>query len=747
MGVLLAVTNGLLASGVYVPWIAPVAGFACCVGIPTFLLYMADVSRARARSERLGISLVVSLLLLMGTGLLANTILPHLGVSGALGAVPVVMVVDVLCVALGAWAFPRHPATYQVVLPHLTRRDRTVLALAGLAVPMAVMGAVRLNNGAGGGLSLCMLVVVLAALALLVAWRDQLHPGVIPAAIYGVSLALLFMTSLRGWYTTGHDVQLEYRVFELVKTHSSWHMSRFQDAYNACLSITILPAMIWHWTRVADPYVYKLFYQVLFALCPVLVYRLTTRVASRTIALLGTIYFISFVTFFQDMPMLNRQEIAFLFLAGALLIMFNDRLPVRTRQVWLVVLAVGMIWSHYSTTYMTIGVFVLAWLVRAAIQRVKKAPALPGQVLGAASIGAIVVASIVWTVPLTHTQTGLWRTVSAAANSLRGGPGQKSSDTSYGLFLGRQPSPAERLSQYEQTTLQATAAARQSGAYYDTATSPQYAAPAAAVPELPLTSLGRGLSRIGLSVSGFNTFVRQASARLLQLLIGLGLLAFLFARRKRIEANLEFFCLAAANLLVVLLQVVLPVLSVDYGVLRSFQQSLMILDVFLVMGSLTLIPRIAEPRRILLAGFLALGFFASSTGMITQTLGGYDPQLHLNNSGTYYETFYVHPEEIAGMAWLSKDVAMTGGTVQAETVSYRYTFTGSNSLLRIDTGNDIYPALVRQDSYVFLGYTNVRQRLATVGIDGDMVTYHYPLSFLDDNKDLIYANGGARVYR
>jgi uncharacterized membrane protein len=296
--------------------------------------------------------------------------------------------------------------------------------------------------------------------------------------------------------------------------------------------------------------------------------------------------------------------------------------------------------------------------------------------------------------------------------------------------------------------LQATAAARKWGVYYDTASHRQYAAPAAADPRLPLTSLGSAVSRIGLNVSGFNSFVRQASARVLQLLIGIGLLAFLFARRKRIDANPEFYCLAAANLLVVLLQAVLPVLSVDYGVLRSFQQSLMILDVFLVVGSLTLIPRTSERRRLLFAGVLALGFFASSTGMITQVLGGYDPQLHLNNSGTYYNTYYVHPEEIAGMAWLAhNNVARMDSNVQAEVESYRYTFTGSKRLLRVGTLNDIYPELVRQDSYVFLGYTNVHQRLATVLIDGDLVTYRYPLNFLDDNKDLIYANGGARVYR
>ena len=78
-----------------------------------------------------------------------------------------------------------------------------------------------------------------------------------------MSLALLLMTSLRGWYVTGHDVQTEYLVFELTKQLSRWKVSTFPDAYNACLSITILPTMILRWTRVGDPYVFKVLFQVL----------------------------------------------------------------------------------------------------------------------------------------------------------------------------------------------------------------------------------------------------------------------------------------------------------------------------------------------------------------------------------------------------------------------------------------------------------------------------------------------------
>ena len=37
------------------------------------------------------------------------------------------------------------------------------------------------------------------------------------AILFLMSVALLFMTSLRGWYVTGHDIQTEYHVFRLTE--------------------------------------------------------------------------------------------------------------------------------------------------------------------------------------------------------------------------------------------------------------------------------------------------------------------------------------------------------------------------------------------------------------------------------------------------------------------------------------------------------------------------------------------------
>ena len=93
-------------------------------------------------------------------------------------------------------------------------------------------------------MTLAVLVVAAVLIVLLFAWRDTVHESSIVITIYLIALALLLMTSLRGWFVTGHDIQREFRVFELAADGGIWRIDAFQDAYNACMSVTILPTLI-----------------------------------------------------------------------------------------------------------------------------------------------------------------------------------------------------------------------------------------------------------------------------------------------------------------------------------------------------------------------------------------------------------------------------------------------------------------------------------------------------------------------
>ena len=761
-----AVTNAWVLSGIRLSWIGPAAGFLLAVCLPAWMLSQKLDWWTDQPSERLGYSVVAAVLALLLIGLALNTVLPHLGVPHPLDRGPVLAGIDVWCVALWLWRRKRfRPALPRPRLERLGGMDRMVGGMAALCVPAAVIGAVRLNNGAGDGVTLAMLITAACVFALLLAKRDQLNPGTITAAIYFVSLAMLLMTSLRGWYTTGHDIQEEFRVFELTKSHGDWNISRFQNAYNACLSITILPTMLWQVTRVDDPYIYKFFFQLLFALCPVFVYRITRRRMSSALAIIATIYFVAFPTYFGDMPFLNRQEIAFLFVAACMLLATDTAMPLRACRIRIGLFSVGVILSHYSTAYVFAGTLVLGWvgyrswrfivaIRRRSWRSSRPRPDYAGRsrprLIGLGNVVLVLAAIVLWYGMATHTANGLGTTLTQAVGSLRQGPssGTRSSDVSYSLFSPDTPSDSQVLTQYTVSTLAQTRAERAAGIYYSEKLIRRYPVRLVTEPNLPTTDLGRLVDDTGLKVSVINSLLRAGAAKLLQLFVSVGLVAVIFFRRRRSGSSAELTALGCAALAIVALQVLLPVISVDYGVLRAFLQALIVFAPFVAIGTSVLCSPVGKKWGLRVSSAIAMLFFLSLTGVIPQILGGYPAQLHLNNSGQYYDIYYVHPQEVMAIQWLEDNTPTNAaGQIQSEVETDKYTFSRLQTFADLNPVNDIYPTLLRKNAFIFLGYTAVQKKQSTFSYEGDLITYQYPIGLLDATKDLLYSSNGARIYR
>ena len=760
-----ALTNAWVLSGIRLPWVGPTAGFLLAVCLPAWMLSQKIDWRTDRLSERLGYSVLTAVLALMFIGLTLNTVLPHLGVPRPLDRGPVLAGIDAWCVLLWLWRRKRlRPTLPPLHLDWLSRLDRLVIGLAVLCVPAAVIGAVRINNGASGVVTLAMLVTAGCVFTLLLAKREQLNPGTITAAIYFVGLAMLLMTSLRGWYTTGHDIQREFRVFQLTKGHDHWDISEFQDAYNACLSITILPTMLWQVTRVSDPYIYKVFFQLLFALCPVFVYRICCRRLTSAFAIIATVYFVAFPTYFGDMPFLNRQEIAFLFVAACVMLATDPAIPLRASRLRIGMFSIGIVLSHYSTTYVFAGTLAIGWIGyrswplivaichrfwRSSGARPELAAGSGPRLVGLGNVVLFLAAIILWNGVITHTSNGINATFTQVAESLRGGPSNvKSSDVSYSLFSLHTPSESQLLAQYTASIAAQTSAERAAGIYYPEKLVRRYPIRLVTERNLPTTGLGKLVDDTGLNVSALNSLARAGAAKLLQLFVAVGLVAVIVSKRRRLCSSAELTALGCAAFVVVALQVMLPVISVDYGVLRAFLQALIILSPFVAIGSSVIFSPLGEKWALRVSSLIAILFFASLSGILPQTLGGYPSQLHLNNAGQYYDIYYLHPQEITAIDWLRNEIPSNTDThVQSEVETDRYTLSRVQTFVGFSSINDIYPMLLRTKAYVFLGYTAVRKRQSTFSYSGDLITYQYPIRLLNKIKDLLYSNNGARIYR
>lgn len=759
-----SVANLLVAAGSPLPWIGAVAGFLLAVCLPAWVLSQKINWRTESPAERLCYSIVTAIFGLMLVGLAINTVLPHIGISRPLDRGPVLIAVDCWCGALALWRRARfHPIIPRPHIDVLGGADRTVGVLSALCVPLAIMGANRLNNGAGSGLTLVMLILAAIVLLLMFAKRDELNSGTITAAIYFLALSMLLMTSLRGWYITGHDIQQEYKVFQLTKEHGDWNVALFRDPYNACLSITILPTMLWQLLRVDDPYIYKFWFQLLFALCPVFVYRISLRYTNRAIAIIATIYFVAFPTYFNDMTFLNRQEIAFLFVAACVMTATQPSLPPMTTRLRVGILSVGVILSHYSTAYVFLGTLAIGWsmhrvfIVLRAMRRksttTEPTPKrrLAGPAISLANVALLLLGIGLWNGAATHTANGLSSAISQVIASLRGAAGDsKSADVSYSLFGGATESSSQLLSQYTQSTIAGTGAHRVADGFLPQQVISKY--PLAALPlvNLPTTGAGKIVDDAGVNVTTLNSLTRAGAAKLLQLFVILGLLSAFFARKRNSRSLTELIALASGALVIVVLQVVLPAISVDYGVLRAFQQALIVFGPLVAVGSLVIFRFLNGTWSLRAAFVVAILFFASLVGLVPQILGGYPAQLNLNNSGQYYDIYYTHEQDITALNWLQDRIsAGSGGSAAGARPLVdmdAFTYNELQTFTHLNISNNDFPTLLQKKAYVFLGYQTVSHGTDTLIQNGNLIIYNYPVALLNTQYNLVYSSNGAAIY-
>jgi len=109
-----------------------------------------------------------------------------------------------------------------------------------------------------------------------------------------------------------------------------------------------------------------------------------------------------------------------------------------------------------------------------------------------------------------------------------------------------------------------------------------------------------------------------------------------------------------------------------------------------------------------------------------QLLGGYPAQLNLNNSGVYYDVYYVHPQE--WRPW-------TGWPASGHVADRRAGRQRQRPLHLQDAGphrrnqviTNYYPTLLRQSTWVLIGTSTDQTGVAWFGIDGDLTPYRYPM--------------------
>ena len=179
------------------------------------------------------------------------------------------------------------------------------------------------------------------------------------------------------------------------------------------LSLTLVPASLHSLAGLSAAVILKAVYPALLAMFPVCVFLIARRVVSLRSAYVAGLVIVAQAAFIQQLPAIARQEMALLMFAALLAALTDRHLANGTRRALLLVFGVGLVVSHYSTAYTTIGLLALGVLVALVLTCLRRRVRL----LPSAAFALVVVAgaAAVWYGPVTHSYSNAGLALDAVA--------------------------------------------------------------------------------------------------------------------------------------------------------------------------------------------------------------------------------------------------------------------------------------------------------------------------------------------
>ena len=360
---LLLIFVGLNLKGINIPIISQLIGFIYLTFIPGYLILRVLKIHEIGNVKSLLYSVGLSIASVMFIGFIINMALPIIGIYNPLSLIPLTVSITIYVIVLSIISYIRDNdfnAPNKIDTRTLFSPSFLFLTLIPF---VAIFGSYSITNYHTNIISMFLLVLV--ALTFILVVFDKIPKKWYTFTVWIVSISLLFVSSLISPYVWGWDIQNEYYLANLVMNFSYWN-STLPDAYNSMLSIVMLAPTYSLLTNLRLDYILKIVYPFLFSLVPLGLYKIfKTQTNNSKIAFISVFLFISFNTFYIELLALTREMTAELFLVLLLLLILNRKLK-SNLLVLMAIFSMGLVVSHYSTTYFfiiaLIGVSVLLGL-------------------------------------------------------------------------------------------------------------------------------------------------------------------------------------------------------------------------------------------------------------------------------------------------------------------------------------------------------------------------------------------------
>lgn len=362
IGILLfmIIINLLITFDVNFLYLRQILGFLFLISVPGLLIMLCFKIRNIGFWEYLVYTVGLSVAFIMFAGLAVNWTLPALGITDKpLSLWPILICFNIFLLALWVTAINRNhdfkPKPFLV--PKLDAINNLFFIIPMFFPILSILGAFLLNNHGPNILTMIMLGGIAVYVLLLVIFRKHLNKNIYPWAILMISLSILLSWWLRSWFVSGIDANFEYWIFQLTKENNYWSIDNYRNAYNAMLSLTILPTALSIILNINDQIVFKLIFQIISSVVPLIIFLIFKRfIKNNFLIFLGALFFV--IQPYYIMIQI-RQEIAFLFFSLLFLIMLENNLKLLIHKIFFIIFGISMIVSHYSTSYIALALLLI----------------------------------------------------------------------------------------------------------------------------------------------------------------------------------------------------------------------------------------------------------------------------------------------------------------------------------------------------------------------------------------------------
>jgi uncharacterized membrane protein len=372
-----------LAVLINVPFLRQIMGFIFLTILPGLLIQRILKLNKLGFTEKLILSVGLSISFLMFFGMLFNTISISFGYESPLSTVPILIFFSFVVTLMGVFVYIINKNTvFHIPSFNLETSEKGLLIVSMIFLALSIIGSYLIKTSSNNSILLVLIIGIPIFTVFICAVNNKIPPRIYPVVIFFISLSLILMKALRSNHILGIDVHEEYYIFQSIVNNMHWDILR-HNALDACLSISLLPTIYKLYLNVNPEIFFNVFYVLLFSLTPLIVFVISKKYIGDFYAFLASLFFM-FQARFIFSAGCARTNLAILFFALAMMTVFSNKIDPVKKRILLIVFTASCIVSHYSTTYIYFVILFVTYIGIEVFSRkytLKKTISLTGIIL------------------------------------------------------------------------------------------------------------------------------------------------------------------------------------------------------------------------------------------------------------------------------------------------------------------------------------------------------------------------------